>query len=311
MLRTSIAALWFFIGGSSAWAADVSISAQHAMLVDEETGDVLLGKDPAVPVPIASLTKLITAMVVLDARQNADELIRIEVEDVDTLKHARSRLAVGVPLSRRALLELTLMASDNRAAAALVRTYPGGHEAYSNALGAKLRELGLESTYLEEPTGLSPNNRSSAADLVKIVRAACAYPEIAQYTTQRGNTIDIQGQLRRFQNTNRLIGGPGWDILLSKTGFTNEAGYCLVMRMRAADRQVILVLLGAGSNAQRMADAYTIRRWMAGDSTYASKLTTTAQREVRGAKETKRIKAKHVREPRAKTHLAQATPPSR
>lgn len=261
--------LWtLVIGYCTAASAEVPLGARHVLVVDPDKGEVLLDKDSSTVVPIASLTKLMTAMVVLDAGQDPDEVIRIEAEDVDTLKHTGSRLSVGAHLSRRSALRLALTCSDNRAAAALARTYPGGREAFMAAVGEKLRELGMESTSFAEPTGLSASNRSSASDLVKLVHAASAYFEITQFTTQSKDSVEVNGREIAYQNTNHLVGTPGWNILLSKTGFTNEAGYCVAMWLQAETKKVIVVLLGAAASSQRMVDTLNVQRWLAGETTY-------------------------------------------
>ncbi|GIZ51650.1 serine hydrolase [Noviherbaspirillum aridicola] len=255
---------------AAASAFAVPFSSQHALVMEEDSGKVLLEKNAHEIVPIASLTKLMTAMVVLDARLDMDEQIAIEESDVDTLKFSSSRVPVGVVLSRRELLELALMSSDNRAAHALGRTYPGGHPAFLRAVQAKLVALGMHNTSIQEPTGLSPYNRSTAADLVKMAAAASAYPEISRMTTETGELIDMNGRLVQYRNTNRLVGRDGWDIMLSKTGFTREAGKCLVMRFQAAGKRVIMVLLNARESAARIADAENVQRFLTGEPLYAA-----------------------------------------
>ncbi len=234
------------------------------MLVDEADGSVLLSKGAQASVPMASLTKLLTAMVVLDAGQDLQELLTIEAADLDTLKFTYSGVPVGATLSRDKLLELALLASDNHAASSLARHYPGGMAAFLEAVRLKVAALGLTSTRVSEPTGLSPDNRSSASDLAVLLRAAAGYPAIAAATTQVRGQVVVNGRPYRAVNTNRLVGSRGWDILLSKTGFTNEAGRCLVMRLRAADRTVLLVLLNAGAGPGRTLDAMNVTRWLAG-----------------------------------------------
>jgi len=227
---------------------------------------VLLDKNGDAVAPIASLTKLMTAMVVLDARQDPDEPLRITTEDLDTLKNTRIGVRPGVVLPRSAMLELTLIASDNHAASALARHYPGGRAAFGAAVQRKIESLGLRNTVIEEPTGLSPNNRASALDMVKILRAAADYPAIAEATARRQHVLRVNGRSRVVHNTNRLVGAPGWDILLSKTGFTNEAGRCLAMRLQAAGRKVAVVMMGAMGSSQRARDALHIRRWLSGET---------------------------------------------
>lgn len=249
-------------GMAHAEAPNFALHAQHMMLVDDATGAVLLSKGAQVSVPMASLTKLLTAMVVLDAGQDLRELLTIETADLDTLKHTYSGVPVGATLSRDKLLELALLASDNHAASSLARHYPGGMSIFLEAVSRKATALGLASTRVLEPTGLSPDNRSSASDLAVVARAAAGYPAIVTATTQRRGEALVNGKPYYALNTNRLVGTPGWDILLSKTGFTNEAGRCLVMRLRASGRTVLLVLLNATAGAGRTLDAVNVTRWL-------------------------------------------------
>ncbi|RJF96360.1 serine hydrolase [Noviherbaspirillum saxi] len=268
---------------TAASAFAVPLSSQHALVFEEDSGTVLLEKNAHDVVPIASLTKLMTAMVVLDARLDMNELISIDESDVDTLKHSSSRVPVGVVLSRKALLELSLMSSDNRAAAALARTFPGGHLGFVAAVKDKLVALNMHQTAIEEPTGLSPYNRSTAVDLVKMAAAASAYPEISQMSTETGDLMDMNGRMVQYNNTNRLVGRDGWNILLSKTGFTREAGRCLVMRFQAAGKRVIVVLLNAKESAARMVDAENVQRLLTGEPMIAAKpAPRVAQRKSRG-----------------------------
>jgi D-alanyl-D-alanine carboxypeptidase/D-alanyl-D-alanine endopeptidase (penicillin-binding protein 7) len=273
-------------GMAHAEVPDFALHARHMVLVDEATGAVLLSKGAQDSVPMASLTKLLTAMVVLDAGQNLDELLTIDAADLDTLKHTRGGLPVGATLPREKLLELALLASDNHAASSLARHYPGGLVAFLAGVQLKASELGLASTRVLEPTGLSPDNRSSASDLARVVRAAAEYPAIVAATTQRRGDAVVNGKAYHALNTNRLVGSPGWDILLSKTGFTNEAGRCIVMRLRAAGRTVLLVLLNASAGAGRTLDAVNVTRWLAGLNAVKSlphvALETRSKRTLRG-----------------------------
>jgi D-alanyl-D-alanine carboxypeptidase/D-alanyl-D-alanine endopeptidase (penicillin-binding protein 7) len=239
------------------------LRSEHAIVISDETGQVVMEKNADSIVPIASLTKLLTAMVVLDGRPDMEEKISIETEDVDLLKHSRSRVPVGTTLPRQKILELALMSSDNRAAAALARTYPGGEPALIRAIAAKARALGMTHTVIKEPTGLSPDNTSTASDLAKMALAASKYPQITAITTDKEDAISLNGRNRTFHNTNRLVGASGWDVLLSKTGFTNEAGHCLIMRIKQAGKQATLVLLNANGGSSRMLDALRIRQYLA------------------------------------------------
>ncbi len=243
--------------------ADLTFNSAHVMVVDETSGEVLLKKNIGVAAPIASMTKLMTAMVVLDAQQDPNEELRIDAADIDALKHTRGGVRVGAIASRGSLLELALLSSDNRAASALARSYPGGLQAFNAAMQQKIHAFGLDSTSIAEPTGLSPNNMSSAQDMVTVLRAAARYPAIAQITSQRSHEVLVSGRRKVFHNTNRLVGGSEWEVFLSKTGFTNEAGRCLGMQARANGRTVTIVLMGAAKPSGRMRDSMTIRRWLA------------------------------------------------
>jgi len=251
---------------STAAAVAVPFGSQSVLVVEDETGKVLLEKNSTNVVSIASLTKLMTAMVVLDAKQDMNELIVIDQRDVDMLKHSTSRVPVGARISRGDVLQLALMSSDNRAAAALGRTYPGGMVGFKAAVRAKTAALGMTQTVIEEPTGLSPNNKSNAADLVKMAAASSKYPEITRITTESGDMITINGREVQYRNTNRLVGAKGWDIGLSKTGYTEEAGRCLIMKIKSAGKNATLVLLNAKASSTRILDALSIRRFISGDA---------------------------------------------
>ncbi|WP_338760033.1 serine hydrolase [Massilia sp. METH4] len=261
MIKKFAAALLFL---ACAQAPAVPLGSHAVLVVENGTGKVLLEKNADMVVPIASLTKLMTAMVVLDAKLDMDERIRIDDDDVDRLKYSRSRVPVGATLSRADVLHLALMSSDNRAAAALARTFPGGPARFQAAVDAKLRALGMTQTRIHEPTGLSPANTSTAEDLVRMATAAAGYPAIKRLTTDKRDIMRIQGRQVEYHNTNRLVGARGWNIRLSKTGYTSEAGRCLIMRVRAAGKSATMVLLNAGSSAARVADALNIRRMLAG-----------------------------------------------
>jgi serine-type D-Ala-D-Ala endopeptidase (penicillin-binding protein 7) len=250
---------------STSWGG-VAFRSAHVVVIDEATGAVLLEKDAATAAPIASLTKLMTVMVVLDARQDLGEPIRVDEADMDKLKHTRGGVPAGAVVPRETLLELALIASDNHAAAALARNYPGGPAAFAEATQHKIGALGLVNTTLVEPTGLSPDNHASALDMAKVLQATQAYPLIAQITSQRTHAVLVNGQPWAVRNTNGLVGKPGWEVLASKTGFTNEAGRCLTMRLRAGDRTVSVVLIGALASSARTLDAHNIRRWLDGEA---------------------------------------------
>ena len=247
--------------------AGLAFGSAHVLVVDEVSGEVLLSKDADTAAPIASLTKLMTAMVVLDAQQDPHEDLRIDAADTeDHFRHSRGGVPVGAVASRLSLLELALLASNNRAASALARHYPGGLEAFGAAMQRKTHALGLYGTLIEEPTGLSPNNVSSAQDMVKVLRAAARYPTVAQITSRRSHIVLVSGRPWTVRNTNRLVGAPGWRVHLSKTGFTNDAGRCLAMRAETGGRTVMVVLSGAARPSLRARDMMTTRRWLAGET---------------------------------------------
>lgn len=248
----------------------VTLNAQHAIAINNETGKVLVEKDAEEPVPIASLTKLMTAMVVLDSKPRMDEKIAILEEDIYTLKYSTSRVRVGTTLERSELLRLALMSSDNRAAAALARTYPGGTPAFLAAVRRKTTWLGMTHTVIEEPTGLSPNNMSTAQDLAKMAAAAAKYPEIRDITTNKAEQFNLNGRPLTFHNTNRLVGATGWEVLMSKTGFTNEAGHCLIMRIKQAGHSATLVLLNTRAITSSVVDAGKIRQLLTQSSRAAT-----------------------------------------
>lgn len=227
---------------------------------DLDSKAVWFARNDDVARPIASITKLMTALVVVDAKQPMNEMLQVTQADVDTLKFSRSRLAVGVKLSRGDMLHLALMSSENRAASALGRHYPGGMPAFVAAMNSKARELGMRDTRFVEPTGLSSANVSTPRDLVKLMQATAARPSIRYYTTNRQHEISARGHATLFRNTNMLVTNPNWDIRVSKTGFINEAGQCLVMVARINNRDTAIVLLNADGKGTRIGDAVKIRQ---------------------------------------------------
>jgi D-alanyl-D-alanine endopeptidase (penicillin-binding protein 7) len=281
--------------GYASAACALPFSSQHALVFEEESGKILLQKNANEVVPIASLTKLMTAMVVLDAKQDMDEMISIDETDVDTIKNSSSRVPVGVALPRRTILQLALMSSDNRAAAALGRTYPGGIAAFNAAVKEKLVALDMHDTVIAEPTGLSALNRSTAVDLVKMVTASSYYPEIARMSTETDDLVEMNGSLVSYRNTNRLVGQKDWDISVSKTGFTREAGRCLIMRMQLAGRHVIVVLLNAKQSAYRLLDAKNIQHYLSGRLSSIVTATRTTTRSIKKKKNRIRVKASKSR----------------
>jgi D-alanyl-D-alanine endopeptidase (penicillin-binding protein 7) len=238
------------------------IKSSAVAVFDQTTGDLLFEKNSSAPVPIASITKLMTAMVALDALPNLAEPITISAADLDTLKGTGSRLTVGAQLNREEMLLLMLMSSENRAASALSRHYPGGREAFVQAMNAKARMLGLTETNFSDPTGLSPANVASARDLVKLVNAAHQYPLIREFSTSEEYKVSVRGRSQTFRNTNALVRNDKWSIGLSKTGYISEAGKCLVMQAWLDNKPTIIVLLDSWGSLTRIGDANRIKRWV-------------------------------------------------
>lgn len=231
-------------------------------VIDQSTGDILYEKNASAVLPIASITKLMTAMVVLDAQPSLSETLTIGTEDLDTIKGTHSRLAIGTKLSREEMLRLALMSSENRAAAALSRYYPGGREAFVAAMNDKARALGMTETHFADPTGLTPENVSSARDLAKLVDAAHQYPLIREFSTTEQYQVTIGGRPQTFRNTNALVKSDQWSIGLSKTGYISEAGKCLVMQAWLDNKPTIIVLLDSWGKLTRIGDANRIKRWL-------------------------------------------------
>ncbi|WP_018607787.1 D-alanyl-D-alanine endopeptidase [Uliginosibacterium gangwonense] len=230
---------------------------------DVRTGQVLLEKNSNSVVPIASITKLMTAMVVLDARLPLNEMLEVSEDDVDKLKGTSSRLVVGTRLTREEFMRLALMSSENRAALALSRYYPGGRKAFMEAMNAKAQLLGMSDTRYYDPSGLNQSNVSSARDLAILVSNASHYPLIREFTTTAEYTVDLaSGRPHTFHNTNALVKSPEWQIEVSKTGFINESGKCLVMQAWMANKPLAIVLLDSWGRFTRLADANRIRRWL-------------------------------------------------
>jgi D-alanyl-D-alanine endopeptidase (penicillin-binding protein 7) len=239
-----------------------ALRSQAALVVDQESGEILLDKNAQSRLPIASLTKLMTAIVTLDAELDPEEIVRVTKADVDHLRGSRSRLPVGVELTRDDLLHLALMASENRAASALGNSYPGGKPSIVMAMNLKAQLLGMTGSHFDDATGLSGKNMSTAEDLAKLVRAAHEYPKIREFTTSTSHQVRLGRRMVRFGNTNRLVRNSRWDIGLSKTGYISEAGRCLAMQATLAGRSVIIVLLDSWGKYTRVADANRIRQWL-------------------------------------------------
>lgn len=239
-----------------------SLRSSAALVLDQNTGEVLYEKNSSAVVPIASITKLMTAMVVLDAALDLEEVITITRDDIDTLKGSHSRLPVGAQLSRENALLAALMSSENRAAHALGRTYPGGLPAFVDAMNRKAEAIGMSDTVFSDPTGLSSENVSTAKDLSRMVAAAHGYPVIRELTTTTSAYVDIGRYPIGYQNTNPLVKNRSWMIGLSKTGYIQEAGKCLVMQAWVAGRATVMVLLDSNGKLTRIADANRVKKWL-------------------------------------------------
>jgi D-alanyl-D-alanine endopeptidase (penicillin-binding protein 7) len=240
------------------------IASGSAMLIDLQTNKLIYASNPDVVVPIASVTKLMTGMVVLEAKQNMEEYISVSISDTPEMKGVFSRVKIGSELPRREMLLITLMSSENRAAASLAHHYPGGYAAFIAAMNAKAKALGMTSTHYVEPTGLSTSNVSTARDLSKLVQAARKYPLLSELSTTKEKTVAFRkpNYTLGFHNTDHLVRKDNWDIKLTKTGFTNQAGHCLVLITQMGGRPVSLVILDAFGKYTHFADASRIRQWV-------------------------------------------------
>lgn len=240
----------------------LDLKSSVALVIDQETSEVLFSKNDKAILPIASLTKLMTGLLISEAHLPMDEIITISQADVDTEKGSSSRLRVGTELSRGELLHLALMSSENRAAHALGRTYPGGLPVFVGLMNAKAQLIGMNDTSYAEPTGLSSKNQSSARDLVKLVNIAYGDPVLRELSTSPGHQVAIGNRTLQYNNTNRLVKNPSWDIGLQKTGYITEAGQCLVMQAKVAGRKLIMVFLDSAGKLSRIGDAERVRRWV-------------------------------------------------
>jgi D-alanyl-D-alanine endopeptidase (penicillin-binding protein 7) len=238
----------------------LDLKSSVALVLDQDTNEVLLSKNPQAVLPIASITKLMTGLLIVEAQQPMDEKITITQDDRDTEKGTGSRLAFGTTLTREELLHLALMSSENRAAHALARNYPGGLDAFIPAMNRKAQELGMVDTHYVEPTGLSSHNQSSAEDLARLVKVAELEPVLREFTTSKEASFRIGRRQMAFHSTNGLVREGKWDIGLQKTGFINEAGKCLVMQAKLAGRKLIMVFLD--TTGARTADPERVRRWL-------------------------------------------------
>ena len=241
---------------------ELELKSSVALVIDQDTREVLFSKNQNAVLPIASITKLMTGVIVTGAKLPMDEMIIVTQDDIDTEKGSRSRLKVGTSLTRGELLHLALMSSENRAAHALGRTYPGGMATFVGLMNAKAKMLGMVDTRYVEPTGLSSRNQSSAQDLATLVGAAHADPVLRELSTSKGYEVAVDGRTLQYNNTNRLIKNPEWDIGLQKTGYISEAGQCLVMQTKIAGRKLIMVFLDSAGKLSRLGDAERVRRWV-------------------------------------------------
>ncbi len=240
----------------------LDLNSSVALVIDQETNEVLFSKNDAAVLPIASLTKLMTGLVIADANLDMNEPITITQDDVDTYKGSSSRLAVGSTLARGEMMHLALMSSENRAANALGRTYPGGLSEFVRLMNSKAKQLGMTDTRYVEPTGLSSLNQSSARDLATLVSVAHDRPILRSLSTSPGHEVELGRRTLHYNNSNRLVKNPDWDIGLQKTGYISEAGRCLVMQAKVAGRQLIMVFLDSAGKVSRMQDAERVRRWV-------------------------------------------------
>ncbi len=240
----------------------LALKSSVALVIDQDTNEVLFSKNPGAVLPIASITKLMTGLVISESRQSMDDVLTISQDDIDTEKGSRSRLAVGTQLTRGEMMHLALMSSENRAANALGRHYPGGLSAFVLAMNQKAAGLGMHATHYVEPTGLSSLNQSSAQDLALLVGAAHRVPLLRELTTSHDAQVAVGNRMMQFHTTNGLVRNPQWDIGLQKTGYISEAGRCLVMQAQMAGRKLIMVLLDSTGKYSRIGDAERIRKWL-------------------------------------------------
>jgi D-alanyl-D-alanine endopeptidase (penicillin-binding protein 7) len=260
--------------------AKLQLASANAVVWDAAAKRPIFAKAADEATPIASLTKLMTAIVVLDAAQPADELIEIETDDFDFLKGSRSRLRMGATLPRSEMLRLALMSSENRAASSLARHYPGGTPAFVAAMNAKARALGMTRTHYADPTGLSADNVSTANDLAKLVQVAAQYPLIREFSTTPAHYVELQptGRMLTFNNSNSLVKNQAWDIQLQKTGYIREAGRCMVMLTTIASKPFVIVLLDSWGKYTRLGDAQRVKHWLETGETLAPPTVGSPQR---------------------------------
>lgn len=250
------------LAGLNATRDPLALKSNVAFVIDQTNSQVLFEKNSSVPLPIASLTKLMTATVVVEARQDMDEVLEVTADDIDRERNSASRLRVGSHLKRSDMLHIALMSSENRAASALGRHYPGGLPAFVAAMNAKAKALGMANTHYVDSTGLSSQNVATARDLAKLVVAAYRHPLIREYSTDSKYSVNTGKQVLQYINSNRLVMNPHWEIGLQKTGYITEAGRCLLMQTRIDGRPVVMVFLDSKGKDSRLADAGRIRKWL-------------------------------------------------
>ena len=248
----------------------LELKSNVALVIDQHNAKILLEKNSNAVLPIASITKLMTAMVVLDAHQDMNEMLDITEAEIDREKNTHSRLRVGSRVKRSDLMHIALMSSENRAAAALGRNYPGGITAFVAAMNAKAKELGMHDTHYVDSSGLSSRNVSTASDLAKLVTVAAKQPMIRQYSTDTKYVVDTGGHLQQYASTNQLVRNPEWDIAVQKTGYISEAGRCLVMQAKIKGREIVMVFLDSKGKLSRIGDASRVRQWLIGQKPVTS-----------------------------------------
>jgi serine-type D-Ala-D-Ala endopeptidase (penicillin-binding protein 7) len=275
------------LAGLHATQDELDLKSSVALVIDQDKNEVLLSKNDSAVLPIASITKLMTGLIISEAKLPMDEEITITQDDVDTEKGSSSRLRVGTTLPRGELLHLALMSSENRAAHALGRTYPGGLSAFVDAMNQRAQLLGMKDTQYIEPTGLSPRNHSTAQDLARLITVASQDKLLSELTTSPSHAVEVGHRTMEFHTTNRLVKNPAWDIMLQKTGYITEAGQCLVMSAKVAGRKLIMVFLDSAGKLSRIGDAERVRKWVetrdpTGVPMPAAGTTSTLVRQVSG-----------------------------
>lgn len=255
----------------------LELRSNAAFVLDQSSSEVLFDKNSSVSLPIASITKLMTGLIVVESKPDMNEVLEITSDDIDRIKNSASRLAVGTRLPRTELLHLALMSSENRAASALGRNYPGGLPAFVAAMNAKAKVLGMRDTHFVDSNGLSSSNVASARDLAKLVMAAQQHAILRQYSTAPESVVESRGRSLQYRNTNHLVNNPAWDIGLQKTGYIAEAGRCLVMQAFIKGRSIVMIFLDSKGKESRLADAGRIRKWIETDKPHAVSNTIVAE----------------------------------